>query len=286
MRYTHTSYCTNKTDQMEKIISVVLPCFNQGVYLSEALDSLIGQTYENWEAIVVNDGSSDCTERVALTYVQREKRIRYICQENKGVSAARNLGVSISIGDYILPLDPDDRLAPDYMEQCLAVFKQYPDYTLVYTQTYFFGIKAGIWGLPPYHNYKSFLLGNCIVCTSLFRKEDFLRIGGYDENMHIGLEDWELYIRLLHENRKVYQVEAPLFFYRIKDVSRNTECSKAENIQKVLRYIYKKHFDTYVDYFGFPLDIIRDLDFYKRKYVLHHNKWYRKIWRRIRGIGS
>lgn len=66
--------------------------------------------------------------------------------------------------------------------------------------------------MPAYHNYKSFLLGNCIVCTSLFKKEDFLRIGGYDENMHIGLEDWELYIRLLHENRKVYQVEAPLFF--------------------------------------------------------------------------
>ena len=90
---------------MEKIISVVLPCFNQGVYLSEALDSLIGQTYENWEAIVVNDGSSDCTESVALAYVQREKRIRYICQENKGVSAARNLGVSISVGDYIFPCD-------------------------------------------------------------------------------------------------------------------------------------------------------------------------------------
>lgn len=268
---------------MEKIISVVLPCFNQGVYLSEALNSLIGQTYKHWEAIVVNDGSFDCTEEVALDYAQKEKRIRYICQENRGVSAARNLGVSISVGEYILPLDPDDRLDPTYMEQCLNIFEQCPNYTLVYTQTYLFGAKKGVWDLPVYHDYMSFLLGNCIVCISLFKKEDFLKVGGYDENMLIGLEDWEFYIRLLYNEKKVYRIEKPLFFYRIKQASRNTECSRKENIQKVLKYIYRKHFDTYVNYYGLPLDVIRDFNFYKRKYEQHHNKWYRKLWRKIRG---
>jgi glycosyltransferase involved in cell wall biosynthesis len=73
---------------MEEMISIILPCYNQGIYLGEALESIIKQTYRNWEAIIVNDGSSDCTEEVALEYVAKDSRIHYFAQENKGVSAA------------------------------------------------------------------------------------------------------------------------------------------------------------------------------------------------------
>lgn len=267
---------------MSNKVSVILPCYNQGIYLTEALDSVLRQTCSDWEAIIVNDGSSDCTEQVALEYMDKDERIRYYKQENKGVSAARNLGISKAEGEYILPLDPDDKLMPEFIDKCLNYLMQHPQCTLVYTQTCFFGIKKGLWKLPAYSDYKLLLLKNCIVCTALLRREDCLKIGGYDEEMRTGLEDWEFYIRLLGEHTIVHQVSEPLFFYRIKEVSRNTECNRKEVYQKILMYIYKKHIECYAYYYGIPLELLQDLAFYKRKYEQHHNKWYRKLWRRIR----
>lgn len=110
---------------MEEMISIILPCYNQGIYLGEALESIIKQTYRNWEAIIVNDGSSDCTEEVALEYVAKDSRIHYFAQENKGVSAARNLGIEKALGKFVLPLDPDDMIAPTFIEKCMRMFKEH-----------------------------------------------------------------------------------------------------------------------------------------------------------------
>lgn len=269
---------------MKTLISVIVPCYNQGEYLSDAFDSLIRQTYPTWEAIVVNDGSSDNTEEVALSYVHKDPRIQYVRQENKGVAAARNQGVSKASGEFILPLDPDDMLVPEFMEKCLNEFVQCPQCTLVYTQTYLFGVKNGLWELPSYSDYRSLLLGNCIVCTSLFRKKDFLRIGGYDETMRIGLEDWEFYIRLLNAGSVVRQVPAPLFHYRIKEVSRSTECGKEDNYRKVIFYIYRKHMERYAVYYGNPLEIIQQQRNYERICQKYYNEWYRRFWRGVRRI--
>lgn len=267
---------------MKELVSVILPCYNQGIYLSEALDSLLKQTYTDWEAIVVNDGSQDCTEEIALKFIEKDSRIRYFSQNNKGVSAARNLGAAMSKGKYILPLDPDDYLASDYIEECIGILEKFPEYTLVYTQTYLCGLKDEVWNLPVYSDYKSFLLGNCIVCTSLYRKEDYLRVGGYDEQMHIGLEDWEFYIRLLNGDKKVFQISKPLFFYRIKEMSRTVECNKDDKLKQVFMYVYKKHFELYVDYYGFPLDNMKELFYYKKKCDKYRNRWYRRLWRKLR----
>ena len=85
------------------LVSVIIPCYNQGCYLSEALDSVMRQTYPNWECIIINDGSKDQTDAVAKEYCQKDSRIRYISQENSGVIAARNRAVSESSGEFILP---------------------------------------------------------------------------------------------------------------------------------------------------------------------------------------
>ena len=225
---------------MEGMVSIILPCYNQGIYLAEALESIIKQTYEYWEAIIVNDGSSDCTEEIALQYAAKDNRIHYYAQENKGVSAARNLGIEQASGEFILPLDPDDMIEPTFIEKCMKMFKEHNDCVLAYAETSFCGLMHGIWNLPAYDDYKKLLLRNCIVCTSMFRREDCLRVGAYDENMHIGLEDWEFYIRLLQTEKKVYQVSEPLFRYRIREESRTTQCKKEENWNKVMIYIYKK----------------------------------------------
>lgn len=267
---------------MEGMVSIILPCYNQGIYLAEALESIIKQTYEYWEAIIVNDGSSDCTEEIALQYAAKDNRIHYYAQENKGVSAARNLGIEQASGEFILPLDPDDMIEPTFIEKCMKMFKEHNDCVLAYAETSFCGLMHGIWNLPAYDDYKKLLLRNCIVCTSMFRREDCLRVGAYDENMHIGLEDWEFYIRLLQTEKKVYQVSEPLFRYRIREESRTTQCKKEENWNKVMIYIYKKHIDTYIHYYGSPLEILDKMWYYKGKYEKYYNRWYRKFWHKIR----
>lgn len=263
---------------MRETVSIILPCYNQGIFLSDALDSILRQTYPNWEAIIVNDGSTDNTEETAKKYVAIDSRIHYLTQPNKGVSAARNNAINNATGKFILPLDPDDILEPTYIEKCLRMFEKHNDCILAYSKTTFFGAKEGEYDLPMYNgDYSSLLLGNCIVCTSLFKKEDCVKIGGYDEKMLIGLEDWEFYLRLLRTDKKVYQIKETLFKYRIKETSRNTECGKADNFKKVITYVYKKHLDTYIQYYGTPIELFKEL----HKYRKHYNKWYRKLWYKV-----
>ncbi len=95
---------------MNPLISVIVPCFNQAQFLDECLQSVLDQTYQNWECIIVNDGSSDDTEEIANKWSKNDERIKYIYKENEGLSSARNLGVKISLGEFIYFIDSDDSL--------------------------------------------------------------------------------------------------------------------------------------------------------------------------------
>ena len=100
--------------------SVVIPVYNTESYLAECIDSLIHQPYENFEAICINDGSTDKSLQVLEDFAQKDGRIKVINQKNQGVSAARNAGIDAAVGDYIIFLDSDDFLA----ENCLYIFSQ------------------------------------------------------------------------------------------------------------------------------------------------------------------
>lgn len=263
------------------IISVVVACYNQGVYLPDALNSLMEQSFQNWEGIIVNDGSTDDTEKVALDYVGRDKRFKYVCQENGGVSKARNVGAAHALGTYILPLDADDKLETTYIEKALSYFACHPETSLVYCQWEFFG-EATDYNKVAYKGYAQLLVNNEIFCSSVFRKSDMLRIGGFDEQMHIGFEDWEFYIRLLDEHSVVYQIQEPLFFYRIKTASRNVTADK--KFAEIETYIYQKHIERYLRYHGSAISSLRQLLFrdneiegYKARIARHKNKWYRRL---------
>jgi glycosyltransferase involved in cell wall biosynthesis len=90
------------------MISVIVPCYNQGEYLSETLQSVLSQTYTNWECVIVNDGSTDDTEDVAMQWVKEDGRFRYIKKKNGGLSSARNEGLNVINGEYVQFLDSDD----------------------------------------------------------------------------------------------------------------------------------------------------------------------------------
>lgn len=226
-------------------ISIVVPCYNQAKYLSDALDSVLIQTYQNWECIIVNDGSLDNTEEIVNKYRNIDGRFKYIYQENRGVSSARNNAISIAIGDYILPLDGDDKIDRTYIEKAILYFRQNPKTKLVYCKAYFFGELNKEWNLPKY-DYEKLIWNNCIFCSAIFRRSDFCNTSGYNENMKLGYEDWDFWLTFLNREDIVHRIEEPLFFYRIKSKSRNVFA--ATNCIDLYKQIYRNHIDIYQPY--------------------------------------
>ena len=92
-------------------VSVIVPCYNQAQFLDEALMSVLNQSYANWECLIINDGSPDNTEDVALRWCNKDERFVYLKKENGGLCAARNMGIEKATGEFILPLDADDKIA-------------------------------------------------------------------------------------------------------------------------------------------------------------------------------
>lgn len=233
-----------------ELVSIVIPCYNQAVYLPEAIQSVLEQTYTNWECIIVNDGSPDNTEQVANEWMQKDSRIKYVYKPNGGLSSARNAGIEQSNGTYILPLDADDRINRQYISLALDAFTRDPQITLVYAEAELFGAMSGIWKLAAY-NFKTLLLKNVIYCSAIYKKSDWQKTGPYDENLKHGFEDWDFWIRLLYGEKKVYKIPEVGFYYRQKEGSMlESLLSGTENRQWTERYLFAKHYSIYEEYYG------------------------------------
>ncbi|WP_396179433.1 glycosyltransferase family 2 protein [Flavobacterium sp.] len=230
---------------MNPLVSIIVPCFNQAIFLPEALQSVLEQTNKQWECIIVNDGSPDDTEKVAQEWLSKDIRFKYIYKENGGLSSARNAGIKTALGKYILPLDADDMISNNYLEVCLLEFKNNPHSKLVYGSAIKFGAVNYPWNLSKF-KYEALLQNNMIYCSALFKKDDWSLIGGYDEEMKFGFEDWEFWIRLLNHNATVLKCEAAVFFYRTKKNSMITILRANGDLTKEIRkYIFDKHRDKY-----------------------------------------
>lgn len=224
-------------------VSVIVPCYKQADYLPETLDSVLAQTYSNWECVIVNDGSPDNTDEVVDRYLTLDGRFKYVKQQNRGPSTARNTGIENSCGEFILPLDADDLIAPTYLEKAVEVFNRDENTKLVYCKADKFGLVNGPWVLKDY-NYDLFIWDNCIFCTAMFKRSDYIKTGGYNVNMTRGLEDWDFYLSLLNKDDVVHCISETLFHYRIKELSRTTEMLK-QSQQELLIQIYNNHADIY-----------------------------------------
>lgn len=208
-------------------VSIIVPVYNQGQYVAECLDSILSQTFKDYEVIIINDGSTDDSEKNIENYVRSYPNFRYFSQSNKGVVYTRNKAVELAQGEFIFPLDADDKIAPDCLEKLYAAICAKKGDILT-SRVWMFGEKNGELCLCPPK--KSCLVKeNCLVNAALFRKSDFIKAGGYDENFSFGLEDYDLWLNMvLRCNLKIYRVPEMLFFYRIKKMaeSRNKQQSK------------------------------------------------------------
>ena len=256
-------------------ISVVVPCYNQAQYLEECLQSVLEQSYADWECIIVNDGSPDNTEEVAKKWVAKDARFKYLLKENGGLSSARNAGIEIAEGEWILPLDADDKIGARYLELAEKEFDE--NYTIIYCEAEFFGEKQGKWKLPEF-SVKELAFQNVIFCSAFFKKENWQKIGGYDTDLKYGWEDWEFWINYMKNNSKgIYKIPKICFFYRVKETSMIKNFHEKENHfkrEKTLNYIYQKHDAFFKKELGLYQDIIINLrktqeerDFYKKAYL-------------------
>lgn len=201
----------------QPLVSVVIPCFKQAHLLPEAVASVVAQSFAAWEILIVNDGSPDDTAAVAerLACEHPGRCIRLLNQANQGLATARNHGIAATRGKYILPLDADDALAPDFLAQTVAVLEAEPDIHIVYTDLLRFGDAEGVFHTGEFVLAKLAVLNQLNYC-SLYRREVFTAVGGYNANLVWGYEDWDFWIGAAERGFKARKIAAPLFRYRIR----------------------------------------------------------------------
>lgn len=237
------------------LISIIVPCYNQAKFLPETLDSVHAQTYKNWECIIVNDGSPDNTEAISLEYCNQDSRFKYYKKKNEGLSIARNYGISMSNGLFLLPLDSDDLIGDSYLEKAIDVFNSDPNTKLVYCNAQKFGVVNKKWDLPQY-SYEKILWSNLIFCSAVYRRSDYDKTIGYNPNMKHGLEDWDFWLSLLKPEDKVIKIEDTLFFYRQHNYSMIHEASVHQDT--LLSQIVKNHIDLYYPYLDQIIKLYND----------------------------
>ncbi len=197
-------------------ISLIIPVYNTGKYLSETLESVINQTFCDWEAICVDDGSTDKSLEILKAYARKDKRIKIITQKNCGVVTARNKAIKQAKSEYIYPLDSDDVIVPDCLEKLYNAMRAGLG-DIITCRVMYFGRETGEMELPK-PTKRNLLYGNCLVNAALFKKSDFEKVGGYDTKFNLALEDYDFWLNMvITQGKKIYRIPEILFYYRLKD---------------------------------------------------------------------
>ena len=232
------------TSGMEKKVSVIIPCYNQGKYVAEAINSALNQTYKNIEIVIVNDGSTDDSSEVIKPFAEKYKNILFFDnKENKGVIYARNMAIDACRGVYILPLDADDTIEPTYIEKAVKILDENPKIGIVYCKARKFGTKNKYWALPEFDR-SQILYSNCIFVSALFRKSEFIKVGRYKDYMQYGCEDHDLWISFIEQGFDAYRIDEVLFNYRQYGEESRTKLS-SDYSNEIWRQIVKNHMDLY-----------------------------------------
>ncbi|MBI34601.1 MAG: hypothetical protein CMP67_04470 [Flavobacteriales bacterium] len=252
-------------------VSIIITNYNKSEYLREAIDSALRNLNEESEVIIIDDGSTDESKEIMKSY-SNHPGVRLIFKENEGVIKTRNRAVEESQGKYIIQLDGDDIMEDGFVSKALSKIQESDNIGIVYGQTSFCGSKSGKWDLGTFNLQKQ-LYTNQIVITALFKKDDFIKVNGYDEKFKDGYEDWDFWLSLIKLGREVKQIDEPALKYRILDNSRNHSIS-SENQKELNRKIYKKHQSLYLAHFEDPINLfwdnlflrdkISEIEFYKK----------------------
>ena len=245
------------------LVSIIVPVYKTEPYLRDCLDSILNQSFKDYEVICIDDGSPDNSIDILNEYCSLYSNFSFFRQTNQGLAASRNNGIKKAKGKYLFPLDSDDVLDRDCLlhlvnslknKECdiatPVIVKFFPD-GKIYN---FLGAEPTPCNMSQYSNH--------IVCSSLFPKEFIDKYGGYDEeNFKFGAEDYDLWLRFIDYGKKIKRVKKALFYYRQKSFSQSMGQQYLKNNELILktnRILYQKHWCV-------------------RKYTCFHYIFYKQI---------
>jgi glycosyltransferase involved in cell wall biosynthesis len=227
-------------------VTVVAPCFNSGRFLPGLMASLERQTFRDFEIVIVDDGSDDEATECELAAI--DGRARVIRQDNRGPSAARNTGIAHARADIVAILDCDDTIEPAYLAETVPLLQAAPpDVAMVFTHMRTAGGQATVG--RRYFNRFDLLFTNTVSVGLVLRKQCWRAVGGYDESMREGYEDWDFTLRLAEAGYRGIEVPKPLYIYYIRPdemwQSRSSEVNRKHLHAKLWRQIRSKHPQSY-----------------------------------------
>ncbi|WP_293058476.1 glycosyltransferase [Okeania sp. SIO2B3] len=209
--------------KQKPLVSVIIPCYQQAHFLSEAVASVVSQTYNNWEIIIVNDGSPDNTSEVARQIIQLfpHHKISLVEKERGGCASARNVGINHGNGEYILPLDADDKLSSHAISCLMDIAISKSHACVVFGSYEIFGTEERKIITVDEYSVENIKKYNMLVCTSLYAKSIYNLTNGYKEEIkESGYEDWEFWLNCHRHNIPFYGIRETILYYRRHPESR------------------------------------------------------------------
>lgn len=227
-------------------ISIITPVYNNPEFLEEVVVSVQTQVFNDWEHIIIDDGSSNAETALTISkLLAKYPRLASYRIENGGPGAARNFGIEKANGEFIFPLDDDDKIHPNLLHEAAAILDSDSKVGVVTTWIQSFGRQKNL-VKPLGGTVENFLISNNACGNSLFRKSVWQSAGKYDENRFIiGYEDWDFWIRCTSLGYSVHVIEKPYFLYRIKNNDQSLHKLAVVKHLKLFEYIVKKNIDIY-----------------------------------------
>jgi len=223
--------------------TIVIPCFNYGRFVGEAAASALRQRDADVDVVIVNDGSDDGESPQACQACAGD-RVRVIHQENRGLPAARNAGARLARGEFVAFLDADDWIEPQFVARLAAALAAAgPDASHAYCQERLVELGTGIWAVPDWDPVLM-MITNLHPVTALVKRDRFERVGGFDESMREGYEDWDLWLKFVEQGWRGVRVREPLFVWRRH--SHSTMITQAvPRHEQLFRRLKDNHRDLY-----------------------------------------
>ena len=228
------------------LVSFIIPYFNAGSTIQETIDSIFSQTYANFEVWIIDDGSTDLFSIEKLKEFENHPKINLLHQENEGPSVARNLAIANSKGEFIVPLDADDKIESSALTSSVDILSKDPKIGVVYGNLRFFGENDKVKIQENFLLEKQLIWNQVAICC-VIRKKLLDEVGFYDVHLSfLGLEDWEFWLRVGQTSWEFKKVETVHFNIRVESNSRTYQVAN-KNIDEIKKYVCQKHAHLWLD---------------------------------------
>lgn len=230
------------SDNLPVTVSIVTPFYNTGAVFLETLHSVLAQSFQQWEWLIIDDGSTDTDAISLLEQVEKtDHRIQVFRQTNQGPGAARNTGCNLASGQYFCLLDSDDLLEPTFLEKTLWFLESQPAFAFCNGRSVYFG-KQEFLNTAGFERGKDYINANSGPPISVIRREAYRAINGFDETIRFGHEDWDFWLALAKAGYWGHTLPEYLQWYRVQENGRYAQIVAAgKTHDSFQRYVKKKY---------------------------------------------